>query len=129
MRPISIASNLNQACSFHMHVVHASKEVLKTHLRCNPRLKLKGPKNVKRWRYFDAWFGLFEKYIYSQFRTIITCIKSKVCITNYLDPKTFFKRNIWSISDLWFEYATKIINEIDILFHPRQNIMTDDMIS
>ena len=47
MRPISIASNLNQACSFHMHVVHASKEVLKTHLRCNPRLKLKGPKMLK----------------------------------------------------------------------------------
>ena len=43
---------------------------------------------------------LFERYIYSLVRTIITCMKSKVCIRSYSDLETFPKRNILSISDL-----------------------------
>ena len=74
MRPISIASNLNQACSFHMHVVHASKEVLKTHLRCNPRLKLKGPKMLKGGVTLRLDLALFEKHTDWEFENIIRWI-------------------------------------------------------
>ena len=47
MRLISIANNLNQACTFHMHLVYASKEVLKIRLRCNPSTKIMKPKMLK----------------------------------------------------------------------------------